>query len=39
MNNCMPKISDTLPIASADDAIRVYNVEGDYSARSLPVLF
>ena len=35
----MPKLSETLHLASDDDAIRVYNVEGDYSARSQPVLF
>ena len=34
-----PNFPDTLPLASADDAIRVYNVEGDFSARSQPVLF
>ena len=39
INNCIPKLSDTLPLASADDAIRVHNVKGDYSARSQPVLF
>jgi len=37
--DCMPKPSDTLPLENADDAIRVYNVEGGHSAHSPPVLF
>jgi len=39
INNCSPKLSDTLRLASADNATCVYNVEGDYSAYSQPVLF